>query len=296
MDGKRIYAPLLQRVFDHSRKWTPSKRPERQAITLAVLLNLCTSVPLAAGAELALSATIRDAAILATFTGSRISEYAQSQVEPGTPFRAVPRSAASGAAGDHPLAFERDDFSFYSAAGVEVNTGHISAPRYVRVLFRFSKGTTRSFAYRMFASIPNSALCPVAAASRIVRRWSTLRLGPGTPLLCYLPPSQKSPPMFLLDKQVTLALRQAVCRVYPSPRHILRQHLSSISSHSLRVFACLCLKTAGWDEEAISHQLRWNSDAVKYYIRQSLIQVDAVSASLFHSAFVEVTTPQTTKS
>jgi len=37
MDGKRILAPLLQCVYDHSRKWTPSKRPKCQPITLAVL-------------------------------------------------------------------------------------------------------------------------------------------------------------------------------------------------------------------------------------------------------------------
>ena len=47
---------------------------------------------------------------------------------------------------------------------------------------------------------------------------------------------------------------------------------------------CLCLKNIGWDEDTIAHQLRWISDAVKYYIRQSLFQIDELSAKLFRYA------------
>ena len=130
-----------------------------------MLQHLCSSVLTTVGAELSIAAAIRDAAILATFTGSRISEYAQSQLEPGSSFRSVPASAASGEAGDHPPAFERKDFSFYSASGVEVDPGPSSNPCYICIRFRFSKGQSRSYAHRMFASIPHSALCPVAAAS-----------------------------------------------------------------------------------------------------------------------------------
>ena len=38
--GQRIYVPLLQRVFDVARKWTPPKRPERQAITILSIMSL----------------------------------------------------------------------------------------------------------------------------------------------------------------------------------------------------------------------------------------------------------------
>ena len=79
MEGKRILIPLLQRVFDHARKWTPAKRPERQPITLPILIDICHQVPTSQGAELLLTAAVRDAVIIATFTGSCISEYAQSR-------------------------------------------------------------------------------------------------------------------------------------------------------------------------------------------------------------------------
>ena len=85
---------------------------------------------------------------------------------------------------------------------------------------------------------------------------------------------------------MTSALRKAAITAYPSPHHIMRQQEDALHSQSLRVFACLCLKLGGWDEEKISHQLRWNSDAVKYYIRQSPFQADEVGAVLFTKALV----------
>ena len=287
LEGKRILIPLLQRVFDHARKWTPAKRPERQPITLAILTDICHQVPSSQGAELLLPAAIRDAVIIATFTGSRISEYAQSQPKAGSSFHTVPTPAAGSSDGDHPVAFERDDLSFYSLDGHVMDPLRLPKPTYVRFRFRFSKGTARAFTHRTFAALPSSPLCPVAAATRIIKRWHSLGQTAGTPLLCFLPPSFQSPPLYLSDRDVTRALRASVHRVYPSPNHILRQHISSVSSHSLRVFACLCLQTAGWDAETISHQLRWDSDAVKFYIRQSFTQIDAVSASLLRSAFVD---------
>ena len=66
----------------------------------------------------------------------------------------------------------------------------------------------------------------------------------------------------------------------------MHQRANSLASKSLRVFACLSLKIAGWDEDTISHQLRWSSDAVKFYVRQSTFQTDSVGASLFKSALV----------
>ena len=89
---------------------------------------------------------------------------------------------------------------------------------------------------------------------------------------------------YLTDKQMTVAFRQSALRVYPQGDHIMQKKANSLSSKSLRVFACLCLKLAGWTEEDISFQLRWTSDAVKLYARQSAFQADSVGASLFHSA------------
>ena len=95
--GKRIYVPLLSQIFLTTWKWTPQRRPERQEHD---------------GAEMSLSAVVRDAAILGTFTGSRISKYAQAQIPKGMSFNTVPMNAASGSDGGKPIAFMLSDFKF----------------------------------------------------------------------------------------------------------------------------------------------------------------------------------------
>ena len=85
---------------------------------------------------------------------------------------------------------------------------------------------------------------------------------------------------------MTTALRKAAAAAHPDKSHIIHQHMAAISAHSLRVFACLCLRQAGWDEDSISYQLRWDSSAIKYYIRQSMLQVDAIGATLFNRALI----------
>jgi hypothetical protein len=280
-----VYLPLLKKVFHTAAKWTPQKHHEQQAISVAVLSTLTSSVPSHEGAELGLSAAIRDASIIGSFTGSRVSEYAQSQLKRGQHFTTVPVNAASGAEGGKPIAFIPEDFSFFSCTHLEVEYTRAHRASYIRIRFRFTKGV-RSFTFRLFAAVPASPFCPVQAAERVVRRWHAIAPGPNTPLFCFLPTFLARKPSFLSDKHMTAALRQAVRLTYPDKAHLIHQRIQAVSAHSLRVFACLCLKLAGWDEDAIAHQLRWNSSAIKFYIRQSLFQADDTGASLFKSALV----------
>ena len=80
---------------------------------------------------------------------------------------------------------------------------------------------------------------------------------------------------------MTSALRIAALLTYLEGTHLVHQLIEAVSNHSLRVFACLFFKLAGWDEEAIAHELCWNSDTIKFYIRQALFQADEVGVSLF---------------
>lgn len=284
--GKRIYHPLLASVFETTGKWTPSKHPECMPITVAILADLCnlaSSSP--AVDELLLPAVIRDAAILGTFTGSRVSEYAQGKVPKGTTYSKVSSNTASGEEGGRTLAFHRLDFRFYSAGKVELSGVKIAVAAYLEVRFRYTKGV-RTWVFRMFAAIPGSPFCPVTAGIRVVSRWSILRPGSHTPLFCFKTCFFSSSVSYLRDTHMTAAFRQSARRVYPDPAHVMHQRATSLASKSLRVFACLSLKLAGWDEETISHQLRWSSDAVKFYVRQSTFHTDSVGASLFKSALV----------
>ena len=186
-----------------------------------------------------------------------------------------------------PLPSSYKIFPFFDNTGIQLAITYPVAPRYMRIQFRYSKGTVRSFTYQMFASIPSSPFCHVAAGYRVVRRWLALQPGDSTLLFCYLPSSLTRAAFSPQDTHMTAALRSAVVRSYPNEQHIMRLNLSAISSHSLRIFACLCLQTAGWSHDDISHQLRWDSDVVQYYIRHSLVQVNAVIASILTSALVK---------
>ena len=176
-------------------------------------------------------------------------------------------------------------FRFYSKSRHELSGVRIIDAAYLEVRFRYTKGV-RTWVFRMFAALPSSPFCPVLAGIRVVSRWSILNPGQHTPLFCFRTTFFSTSVSFLKDTQMTAAFRQSARRVYPDPAHVLNQKADSFGSKSLRVFACLCLKLAGWAEDDISHQLRWSSDAVKFYVRQSTFQTDSVGASLFESALV----------
>ena len=133
--GHRIYVPLLEQVFDSVRKWTPPKRPERQPISFLILTDLAAQVGHATSAELLATAAIRDAVIIGTFTGSRVSEYAQGQLRAGSKFQTVPINAASGEQGGNPIAFMFSDFRFYSKERIELSLPAASRARYLQIRF-----------------------------------------------------------------------------------------------------------------------------------------------------------------
>ena len=62
-------------------------------------------------------------------------------------------------------------------------------------------------------------------------------------------------------------LQKACCLAYPDADHYMRLHILMIQAHSFRVFACVALANMGVNDDDISFRLRWNSDAVKLYLR-----------------------------
>ena len=105
-------------------------------ITVAILADLCTSASTPSAVDdLLLPAVIRDAAILGTFTGSRVSEYAQGKVPKGDEYSRVPINTASGEEGGRALSFHRLDFRFYSKCKLELLGAAIVDAAYLEVRF-----------------------------------------------------------------------------------------------------------------------------------------------------------------
>ena len=72
------------------------------------------------GEQLSLPAAICDSCILESFTGSKVSEYAQFKLNRGIEFNLVPANTSSSGEVSKLLAFIMTNFNFYSADRLEV--------------------------------------------------------------------------------------------------------------------------------------------------------------------------------
>lgn len=118
--------------------------------------------------------------------------------------------------------------------------------------------------------------CPVQVAFRLVQRALSLGQAPSDPLCVYqLPSGQKC---FLTGTDVTAYYRRVTKMVFPQ---ICDDELRLISSHSLRVKACVLLAEAGKSGYYIKLRLRWKSDCFEVYLR------DTLTISIQHNAALE---------
>ena len=133
------------------------------------------------------------------------------------------------------------DFTFFSKDLIQLDRAAAAEATYLRILFRYTKGV-RTFTTRIFVAILSSVFCSVKVASRAVQRWALLALGSPSLVFYFLPSSLSKKNSFLADIHITKALRRAATAAYPNPKRLFHQYIKEVLAHSLRVFACLCLK------------------------------------------------------
>ena len=71
---------------------------------------------------------------------------------------------------------------------------------------------------------------------------------------------------------------------HPDPKHYLRIHIKRLVSHSNRVTAAVALYNAGVKIEDIAFRLRWNSDAVRFYLRDCFRTVGELTERVVNGA------------
>jgi hypothetical protein len=219
---------------------------------------------------------------LGTFSGSRISEYAQTRTtkDPitGKRYACVPNSPAAGPWANQPIAFIETDFVFYSKEAILVankfcllNTAldHIWE---FHLRFRFDK-SKNNFTIRKYTRLPGMNFDPVIAAINIIRRAYLLGILPDEPLGQYraLGSSTNS---LLRDSDIRDNLRLGCRLAYPNPNHYCRIHILGLVPHSTRVTAALCLKLGGATDEEIAFRLRWHIASVPTYLRECYCGID----------------------
>ena len=163
----------------------------------------------------------------------------------------------------------------------------------VRIRFRYDKGGGRNFSQHTFASINTTDeylqfFCPVRTCIRIIKRWTAINGVALTPVFCYLNGNKKM--TYLTDTRINLCYRQMVKQLYPEKSHLFHKRIKDFRTHSVRITACLLLKTAGYEEHVIEFALRWASNAWKSYIREHLDSIQSQTNAVFRSAISQSST------
>jgi hypothetical protein len=221
---------------------------------------------------------------LGAFTGSRISEHAQTSTtknpRTGKRYACVPDSPAAGPWANQPIAFIQTDFVFYSKASTLVDSkfcllntalDHIWE---LHLCFRFDKSAT-NFTVRKYTRLPGMSFDPVIAAINVIRRACLLGVPQDEPLGQHRAITSSTNSL-LCDYDIRDNLQLGCRLAYPNPNHYCRLHILGLVPHSTRVTAALCLKLGGAPDEEIAFRLRWNIASVPMHLRECHCGVDLI--------------------
>jgi hypothetical protein len=280
--SKPTLIPYIGARIDLRRKWE-KPREKREPYTFTMFQAFFKAVTAAEKADphtfLCKQSLIFNTQCLGVFTGSRVSEYAQSK-RSRTSVSRVPVQPGQGNSIANPVAFIASDFTFLSAEGKvlphrQLFTNPKSAVT-LHITFRHDK-SGRNYSVRKYGR-GQTWLCPIDAALRLLFRAHLLQVGPLNPICAFRSKGMKSH-HYLNDTDVTDAMRKMCIAAYPDPAHFLRQHIHCFASHSNRVTAAVALSQTKMTIDDIAQRLRWKPESVAYYLRESSRDIGAFTAN-----------------
>jgi hypothetical protein len=276
--SKRVLVPFIGERISRRRKWQ-QPRPKREPYTFAMFATFYAAVRAQEQSPdrfLHRHSLVFDTQCLGIFTGSRVSEYAQSK-GPSTSVSRVPSiTDADPTATTLPVAFVAQDFTFLSSAATIIPhqelflAPHTAAQ--LHITFRHDK-SGRNYSVRKYAKGADW-LCPITAATRLLYRARLLAIPPHDPICAHRQPRTQAI-RFLRDTDVTDIMRQVCLDTYPDRNHFLRLNLQRISSHSNRITAAVALHHANMSIDDIAQRLRWKPESVSFYLRETATDIGA---------------------
>ena len=284
--------PYLNEQIAQRSTWTKPK-PRKEPFTYRMLAvhaqQLLSTDPDPLGVYASLSYVVWDWMRLGVFTGSRVSEYAQSGLRKHHRFQVIPSNKDTGEWAGQPLAFIREDFQFFDARQrlvplLELHSAHgkglVST---VHIRFRYDK-SSENFSIRKFSRTDDAILDPVDAAVSILHRADLLLVPKEEPIGVYATSLPSF--LFLRDYHIRDILRRMCIAAYSDPTHYLRLHIDRLVPHSNRVTAAVCLQMGGASHEDIAFRLRWKVGSVPTYLRECFQEVGTImSSTLVQGAF-----------
>jgi hypothetical protein len=280
--GKSSMIPYISARIDLRRKWE-QPREKREPYTYdmfqAFAKQVSTQEKTDPHAFLGKLSLVFNTQCLGIFTGSRISEYAQSK-GPVNSVSRVPLQPGQSLAQALPVAFVAQDFTFLDADGKIISHCDLfKQPKRATTLhirFRHDK-SGRNYCIRKYGR-GTKWLCPIAAATRLLYRAHLLGIDATDPICAYRQAGATTY-RYLRDTDVTDTMRRMCVAAYPDPDHYLRKHIHCFASHSNRVTAAVALSQTNMSIDDIAQRLRWKPESVAYYLRESARDIGAYTAN-----------------
>jgi hypothetical protein len=232
------------------------------------------------------TAALYDWVILGIFTGFRLCEFGQSVLHARSNaqvFNPLPNNKhIQPEWRGKPIAFVRDDFKFYDSSLhlLDHKRPKVTTTRaaFVHIRWRFDKSKF-NFTVKQYQRQHGTPLCPVKRATSIIgcaMRLETPCLD--APLGVLTGANQK---VYTIRGPHLLTFMHTACTwAYPDPSPYYRINISLFQPNSLRITACVALDNAKVPHEDIAFRLRWNSDAIKAYLRDGVKHIGDRTAKM----------------
>ena len=287
--------PYISELLSQRRTWAQTKDKKeplsgRIFNVMAQMAATCRAGPLGEDGR---ECVLYDFSRLGLFTGSRLAEYGQGVLPRGSPSdgwlplpsnRDVPIIWRG-----KPSAFVASDFEFYDSRQCLLQ--HAEAltlsemVTFMHVRFRYDKSNI-NFTVRKYKRVLGHILCPVDAGLSIIRRGCRILLHGYEPLGMFRGKNRRR--YTIRARHIQQFMQQACKLAYPDPAHYLRIKIDRLMTHSLRVTAAVALHNAGVSLDDITFRLRWNSDAVRLYIRDCNRTIDELTSCAIAGAYADV--------
>jgi hypothetical protein len=243
--------PYLAEILAARRNWKKQPQQKKEPISGPALDCMAELAWSALSSHkhgwLSRDVVLYDFCTLSIFTGSRLAEFGQSGLPPGSPsdsWNHVPVSR------DVPeewrgllMAFIASDFSFFDKRSLLLShaesLAHPDRVRQVHVRFRYDKSNF-NFSIRKFRCVSGHHLCPVRATLRILARAYLGKL---------VDPDTEPLGMFLGDNgrrysirghHVASFLKRATLLAHPNPNHYMHRNAHRVVAHSQSAGNRLC--------------------------------------------------------
>ena len=283
--------PIISDTISFRRKWhapneqrLPITQPMFEVLHKEALQQLTDNI----ATFTSLSVAVYDWERLSIFTGSRVSEYAQTNAKQGT-FAKVPVCPNKNRWTGTPIAFIAEDFTFLDSRLRIIPHTQLRqlshAVHYLHLRFRYDKSSS-NFVIRKFVRANHPYLCPIQAAIAIILRAQALCIHPDHPVGAYLSPRHKGHYLYIKSTQIIAILRKACVTAYPDPAHFYRQNISRIVAHSNRVTAAVALNNMRVSIPEIAFRLRWKEPSVSHYLRETDHNIGELTAKAIQGALV----------